>query len=83
MTHSNHRGVRHTGTEVALCIMTTVNELHVEKLAETEKCKRFLAGSKKKDAMHASLVEEVEKLESQANLLRVRFGRRAQISWMV
>lgn len=55
---------------MALCIMTTVNELHVEKIAETERRKRLQSGAKK-DARSSAIAEEVEKLEARTDFLKV------------
>lgn len=71
MTHSMHRGVRHTGTEAALAVMIAMNEIHVEMLGVEAQQRRLQGGQKKKDVMQAALVEALEKLQSQIALLHV------------
>lgn len=71
MTHSMHRGVRHTGTEAALAVMIAMSEIHVEMLGVEAQQRRLQGGQKKKDVMQAALVEALEKLQSQIALLHV------------
>ena len=73
MCSSAHRGLRHTGTEVAMTLMTRLTELLIEVEAEAVAKERQQAyrGSKKEGSGMAALVqEEVERLKAQATALQ-------------
>lgn len=73
MSSSAHRGLRHTGTEVAMALMVRLAELLVEVEAQeaAKKRQQVSKGGKKGASGMAALVEqEVERLRSQAETLQ-------------
>jgi hypothetical protein len=73
MSSSMHRGLRHTGTEVAMALMVRLTELLVELETQQQAKQRQQAsqGGKKGASGMAALVEqEIDKLKTQVEALR-------------
>ena len=67
---SNHRGMRHTSTEIAMALLVHLVNLRIEVEAARASKERLVSGKRtKKDSMAQSLVAEIETLTGHAEEL--------------